>query len=404
MNRAVWGFVVVVVAAVLLPGVLIGQSRAGAQGEATPAQDARPTLPPTWTPTPARLPTETPRAIPTQEPTLTATPTLTLFPTPPPPPRAARLTGVRLVWQTFNGCAPAALTIMLLYHGWDGNRDICARALKPYRDDVSVRNSEMAAFVEAEGLRAVVRTGGTLDILRVLIAAGFPVLAENVYDPGGDWMGHNRVIMGYDDDAGALYTVDSVLGDGPDHRGRAIAYDVFDADWQPFNRTYLVVYPPEAESRVRALLGPQWNATYNAEWTLSQAEQELARDVENAFAWFNLGTAMLALGRASEAAVAFERAQALRLPWRFLWYQFGPFEAYLQLGRYDDVIALGQRVLNTTRGVEEVYYYLGRAYAGLGEFEQAAAHYERALARNEGFVEAQIALSRLDADAAAIVP
>lgn len=392
---------------IILPllAVLLGLSRAWAgQGlalaqeppSATPTLDPRPTLPPTWTPTPTRLPTDTPHPIPTRPPTATPTLTPTPFPTPDPPPRAARLLGMRLVWQQYNGCAPAALTMLLLYHGWRGTLTEVTRGIRPHDGDVSVRSIEMVAFAEAQNLRAVARTGGTLDILRRLVAAGFPVLVENAYNPGGhDWMGHNRVVMGYNDDEARVYTFDSVLGSGTDGNGRPIDYLEFDALWKPFNRAYLVAYPPEQEARVQAILGPQWNATANAEWTLAQAQQELALDPEDAFARFNLGSALLALGRPAEATVAFEQARELGLPWRYLWYHFGPFEAYLQAGRYQDVLALGEEVLNTTRGVEEVYYYMGQAYAALGDVQRAAAHYQQALARNAHFIEAGLALSRL---------
>ncbi len=99
----------------------------------------------------------------------------------------------------------------------------------------------------------------------------------------------------------------------------------------------------------------------------------MGRDPADAFAQFNLGTALLTLGRAEEAIAAFERALATGLPWRYLWYQFGPFEAYLLAGQYDRVIALGEDVLATTQDAEEIYYFLGQAYAALGDSARAAA-------------------------------
>ncbi len=61
---------------------------------------------------------------------------------------------------------------------------------------------EMAGFVEQEtDLRMIVRTGGDLDLIKRLIAAGFPVMVEKGFDvPGVDgWMGHYEVVIGYDD-------------------------------------------------------------------------------------------------------------------------------------------------------------------------------------------------------------
>ncbi|MFC1959985.1 tetratricopeptide repeat protein [Chloroflexota bacterium] len=364
-----------------------------------PTTDPRQPLPPTWTYTPTFVATATPRPIPTRVPTITPSPVPSPWPTYPPAPRAVRLDGMTLVWQEYNGCAAAALTMLLFYHGWDGTRDQVSRGIKPQSGDVSVRGIEMVRFVEAQGLKAVERTGGNLDVIRHLLAAGFPVLVENAYNPGGsDWMGHNRVIMGYDDAAAVVYTFDSVLGNGPDDTGRAISFIDFYDLWQPFNHTYLVVYPPQYEPTIRQILGPQWNATANAAQALARAEQEIERNPDNAYAMFNLGTALLTLGRAEEAITAFERALDLGLPWRYLWYQFGPLQAYLQAERYENVIGLAEEILNTTRSVEEVYFYMGQAYTALGDSQRAATSFQRALAANPNYTEASLALERATAN------
>jgi hypothetical protein len=387
---------------ILLITATLAAGSIAAQDDPTPTWDPRPTLPPTWTPTPTWLPTDTPRPAPTLEPTATPTPSPTPIPTLLPPPGAFRLTGMTQIWQEYNGCAPAALTMLLLYHGWTGTRDQVSRGIRANDGDVSVRAVEMVSFVEAQGFRAAARTGGTLDVIRRLVAAGFPVLVENAYNPGGnDWMGHNRVIMGYDDGAAVVYTFDSVLGSGPDQTGRAISYSEFDSLWKPFNRAFLVVYPAEHELTIQALLGPHWNATSNAQLALIQAQGEIQLNPDDAYARFNLGTALLTLGRAGEAVDAFNRARAIGLPWRYLWYQFGPFEAFLQTGRYRETITLGEQVLRTTHHVEEVYFYIGQAYAGLGDPGRAAVYYRQALALNNRFTEAELALGRLTASLSA---
>jgi hypothetical protein len=397
-TRTLLSLTLLIAALLVLRALLMPRLPAFAQGDPPPTADLRPTLPPTWTPTPTRLPTDTPRPIPTRIPSATPTLSPTPYPTPDPAPRAVRLEGMTLVWQAYNGCGAAALTMEMLYHGWNGTRDMVSRGIKPNDNDVSVRPIEMINFVESQGLRAIARTGGTLDVIRRLVAAGFPVLVENVYNPGGDdWMGHNRVIMGYSDDAAEVYTFDSVLGNGPNNTGRAISYVEFEALWQPFNHAYLVVYPPEFQGRIEAILGPHWNATSNAQLALQQAEQRIQQNPDDAYALFNLGSALLTMGQPEDAVRAFERARSIGLPWRYLWYQFGPFEAYLQVGRYRDVIALGEDVLNTTQGAEEIYYYMGQAYAALGDAPRAVAHYQQALARNNQFVEAELALGRVTA-------
>lgn len=317
-------------------------------------------------------------------------------------PPSARLDGLTMIHQSTNRCASAALTIQLSFfedysQPTQAYNDVIRR-LNPYGGDVSVRIEEMAVLARERGLSAVVRRGGTIDLLKQLVAAGFPVLIENVYfdGPNGwqDWMSHNRVLVGYDDALQELYFFDPLLGNG-DGRGRAMTYDDVDNRWRPFNRDYLVIYEPEDEATLQAILGPNWDMTYNAEWTLQVAEAELNSPIADSFALFNKGWALVQLERYEEAADAFDEARALGLPWRMLWYEFGPFEAYLAVGRYQDVVNLVYEVIQNTDGVEEMYYYIAQAYIGMGQTDRAIANLEAALYRNRYFTEASDLLQSL---------
>jgi tetratricopeptide (TPR) repeat protein len=317
-------------------------------------------------------------------------------------PDSVRLSGLSPVYQQVNRCSAAALTIALSYYNWDGTYTDTINYLNTYAEDVAVRLDEMVAFVEQHGLRAVERTGGTIDLLRLLVASGYPVLVENSYYEGGggfrDWMGHNRVVMGYDDASATFYTFDSLLGNGPDNTGRPLSYTELDDRWRAFNRDYLIIYRPEQEAEIMALLGPHADRASNWRLTLEQAEAEIA-SIGDGFAYFNAGSALLGLGRAEEAAALFDRAFAAGLPWRMLWYQYGPFEAYLLTGRYDDVLRLVQDVRRTTGGVEEVFYYAGLAHELRGEIATARTFFEVAAARNRHYAPPRLALERLDAAA-----
>ena len=315
-------------------------------------------------------------------------------------PVSIRLEGVLPVYQDVNRCSAAALTIQLSYFLGERPYDATIRALNPHTEDVSVRLEEMARHAEeAYGLRSLIRYGGTVDMLKALLNAGVPVLVENVYYDGAggfnDWLSHNRVVTGYDDAQQVILTFDPLLGHGPDDTGRPIPYADVDDRWRPFNRDMLILYRPEQEEAVQAALGPHWDETYNLEWALSLSEQELAGDSPDTFSLFNLGETLVRLGRYEEAEDAFDRARAIGLPWRMMWYMFGPFEAYLELGRYDDVIALAREVIAGTPGVEEIYYYAARAYEAQGDLLRAEANYEVAVWRNSTFTEAAQALARL---------
>ena len=113
---------------------------------------------------------------------------------------------------------------------------------------------------------------------------------------------------------------------------------------------------------------------------------------DDRYAWFNAGTNYVELGQYEQAAAAYDRARTLNLPWRMLWYQFGPFEAYLQVGRYQDVIDLADANLTVTPNLEESYYYRALARRALGDQGGAVADLEVALRYNPLFEPAQEAL------------
>lgn len=321
-------------------------------------------------------------------------------------PMRVQLDGMQRVLQDFNRCSAAALTIQLSYWRSDVSYTGTIDGLNPHSDDVSVRLEEMITYADQFGLKAVERTGGTLDQIKALVANGFPVLIENVYYDGADvmldWMSHNKVVTGYDDELQVIYTYDPLLGFGPDEQGRPVPYDSLDNIWRPLNRGYLVIYEPQDEAKVAEIMGDQWDVNYNVEWTYDMVQADLASANSDTFDLFNLGTALVNLGRYEEAADAFDRARQIGLPMRMMWYQFGPFQAYLELGRYDDVINLARNTLINADGIEEVYYYVAQAYLGLGNPAQAEANLEVALWRNANFTAAQdllIEMRRVDTGA-----
>lgn len=309
--------------------------------------------------------------------------------------------GVGMVWQDLNRCSAAALTIQLsAFAEFTGQYQDVMRRLNPHIEDVSVRVEEMAKFAEEYGLKGIVRRGGTIDMMKRLIASGFPVLIENAYYEGGggfkDWMSHNRVLVGYDDAAGVFIIKDSLLGNGDDKLGIRMKYEDVDARWRDFNRDYLVLYRPDQEVALQAVLGPHWDPLFNAQWVLEQAAQDEAAGKVDSFTTYNRGWAYLQLGRYDEAVAEFDKALGTGLPWRFFWYDFSVFEAYLKVGRYDDALLLAQRTLANTKAVEEIYYYAALAYLGQGNIDRAKANLEAALYRNQYFTEAKDKLAELN--------
>jgi tetratricopeptide (TPR) repeat protein len=288
----------------------------------------------------------------------------------------------------------------LSYYGWQDGQETAAAYLKPNREDKNVSPSEMVAFVnESTGVRAITRIGGDLELLRELLAHEFPVVIETGYMPEGyDWLGHYQTVVGYDDLAQVFYLYDSFLGAGENGEGIIESYRELDSNWQAFNRTFIVIYRQEDEAEVAAILGDRADLTRAAELALQVGQEEARLNPQNPFTWFNMGTAYTRLGRYQEAATAYDQARRVgTLPWRMLWYQFGPYEAYFNVGRYDDVLALVNSNLNNGgEFVEETHYWRGRTLVELGQSRDAAAAFRLALSHNPSYLAAQSALNQLN--------
>lgn len=310
-----------------------------------------------------------------------------------PAPPAFRLEGFRHQWQTWNNCGPATITMATSHFGRPELQAQAAQVLKPNPNDKNVGPDELVAYTRSVGLSADWRVNGDLNRLKQLIANGVPVVVETWFTPHpNDGMGHYRLLVGYDDAAGRFYAYDSYQ---PPGQNVPLPYGAFDADWRVFNRTYIPVYPLDKVDLVNMIVGE--DADPQMMWTraLQRAQAEIASQPNDAFAWFDAGTDLVALGRMAEAAQAFDRARALKLPWRMLWYQFAPFEAYLAQGRYNDVLTLANANLAQANDLEESHYYRGRALEALGQAAAARAAYQTAIKLNPHFLPAYDALSRL---------
>lgn len=315
-------------------------------------------------------------------------------------PTRYQLNGIEHIYQGWNNCGPATLTMGLTYFGHSNDQYPAAEWLKPNSEDKNVSPWQMVEYVNTQlpgTTRALERQGGTLELLKLLIANDFPVLIEAGYDPPPHdlgWMGHYLLVIGYDDAAQTLLTHDSY--DGPN---LAYGYDFIDEFWRQFNRVYIVLYDWSREAELMALLGADADEAQNTINALEAARQEAVANPQDPFAWFNMGTNFTALGMYNEAATAFDQARNVGggLPWRMLWYQFGPFEAYLAVGRHQDVIALAQANLNDGGGqyVEETYYYGGLARQALGERDRAISNFNGALEFNPNFTPARTARDQL---------
>jgi hypothetical protein len=384
---------------------LPGGRPAGAPTGATPlAESALPT--PAMTPTAAA--TFVAEATATLQPTATLEPTPTVEPTPEPLPERVVLEGMGVIRQSFNNCGPANLTQVLNWYGSDITQEDVASYLKPNPEDRNVSPWQIADYVNeiipGSGLRALTRAGGSLEMIKQFLAAGYPVVIEKGYDLDSGWWGHYLTVFGYDDTLQEIYSQDTYLGPW-DGSGRVDTYEDVAHYWQHFNNTFYVVYRPEQEAEVRSIMGEEMFDDFTM-WqnVAAVADEQTRANPDDAFAWFNLGTALTRMGAVTGdaqyyqgGAQAYDRAREIGLAPRMLWYQFEPYLAYLRVNRFQDMIDLADATMETQggRNVEETFLYKGHALASLGDTAGAIAAYQEALALNENFYLAEIALGAL---------
>lgn len=361
----------------------------------SPSPVARPTLSSTLRPTVS--PSPRPSASPSPSATPSPSPTFT-----PAPPPTLILTGFRHAWQTWNNCGPATLSMQLSYFGNTLTQEDIRKVLRHHPDDKNVNLDELAAFARGQGLQAHALVDGTPEQVRQLLNNGIPVLVETWLEPEpNDGMGHYRLLTGYDDLAQEWIAYDSYVATGisrdAPYQGIRLPYADVAALWRVFNRAYLVVYNDAQAPIVESIMAEAREGKAMWEGALQTAQDDLAANPSDAFAWFNQGSALVALGRPAEAALAFDRARILGLPWRMLWYQFGPFQAYSEVGRHEEVLALADATLRTTNTIEELHYWRGRALQALGDASAARQAFQRALELNPSYTPAANSLNEIGA-------
>jgi len=317
-----------------------------------------------------------------------------------------------------NSCTPANFSMALTYWGWDGNRDVIVKAVKPNDKDKNVMPYEIQDYIteNVPGITSVMRYGGDIDMLKRMVSAGFPVVVEKgIYevDINGKygWMGHDAFVTGYDDANQVIIYQDTYQPDPVKNPGlnREMGYDEFNEGWRAFNYVFVVVYPVEKQNDVMPLLGPLTDdeqASHHA-LDVATAETQTLTGTDRFFAWFNVGTSHVALFQYADAAIAYDFAFSVYAdldandtvrPYRMMWYQTGPYKAYYYTNRFADVINLASTTLNDTIAepvLEESLYWRGQAYYMAGKTDLAVKDYRAALKVHPNWAPAIQALQDL---------
>lgn len=349
---------------------------------------------PTALPFTPQAKTATPQVTPTSTPQ-TLTPSATASPSPTPLPPQAQIKSPPFEQQTPNNCGPATLSMMLHLYGWEGSQKDISDLVKPVIGDRNVNPEELRYYVRTQAgwLNMEYRVGGDLQTLKRLLAANYPVMVESVtaldpndaLGPNDDlWAAHYLLLTGYNDAAQEFTIQDSYHG-----ANLKISYEKLEREWHPFNNLYLVVYFPQFEEEMKALLGAHWDAGENRLAALDSARRATKTSPEDSFAWFNLGSDLVYFDRYEEAAQAYDQSRELGLPLRMFRYQFGPFLAYFHSNRNDDLLALASYALDVTEKSEEAWLWYGYGLYRKGDNEGARKAWQKADSINPNFFENQ---------------
>lgn len=329
-------------------------------------------------------------------------------PTDPPPPTPLPATDIplppkfhmtRYQWvpQGWNNCGPANLAQVLNGYGVAITQEELAAALKPNKDDANTSPWQIVNYVnEKTRYRALQRMNGSLKLIKTLMVAKFRVIIETglLSPKDGSWEGHYVTPIGYDDGAGILYNLDSLLGAAKDNQGIHEEYIDLDTRWSHFNRVYIVVYSPEREGELRSILQADADPTQNVRNALAKANEERKQNPANAYAWFNVGSSYVMLKdyRNAAAAYDFARNAGVGLPWRMNWYQFGMLSAYYNIGDYKSALDQIELALANQKNVEELYYWRGLIAYAQGDAASATVDLNQTLKLNKNYKPARDAL------------
>lgn len=288
------------------------------------------------------------------------------------------------VFQSFNNCGPATLSMALSYLGVEKSQEELGQILRPYQvaggdnDDKSVTLDEVAKQAETYGFTSYLRPNGDIEKLKQLIANDIPVVARTFLHTNED-IGHYRIIRGYDDNTKEIIQDDSLQG--ADLR---YSYNEFLKLWQPFNYEYLVIVPEGKKQLVESILKEDVDSNKAWQNALIRIDQEQKQDPENVHLIFALSRIYYYLRDYKKSVEVFNQVEN-RLSFRTLWYQIEPLLAIYETGDYARVMQKSEQVLNNqNRAYSELYILRGKIYEKQGNTELAKQEYNKAVLYNTG--------------------
>lgn len=302
------------------------------------------------------------------------------------------------VSQTFNNCAPVALSMALYHYGIKVSQDVLAESLRPVHnltgknDDKETTPYELGEEARKYGLIPYFRPNGDIETLKKFIANGMPIITRTLLKSDEDYA-HYRVVRGYDDE-----TQELIQDDGYEGKKLRYSYDKFLDIWEVFNYGYLVLVPEEKKMIAEQIIGKDLDEKAAWNRAIAIAEQKLQANGNNARTQFNIAVASYYAGDYEKSVKVFEQVEP-KLTKHTIWYQIEPIEAYYMLGKYDRVFTLTSKIINGGNpAYSELYMLRGQSYLKRGETALARSEFEKAVFYNKNYKPAQEAIASLDAN------
>jgi predicted double-glycine peptidase len=165
-----------------------------------------------------------------------------------PTPASIRLGPLQYIRQTLNNCGPASIAEVLRYWGINRTQDQVQAVVRPDFNTRGMWPYGVPGYVSSAGMNSLMGVGGTPTIVKALVANGFPVIVAQ-WVSADDHTAHYREIEGFDDKRQVFVSTDSYLG--PNHE---IGYAEFDQIWARGNQRFMVIFPPDKQPLLSAVL------------------------------------------------------------------------------------------------------------------------------------------------------
>ena len=277
---------------------------------------------------------------------------------------------------------PAILSAAFRYWNIVENQYHIAEVIHPTSQDPGNSFSELQSYTEAAHpeMMTITRLNGNADILIRLLQKGFPVILRVRFrSPYAFWPNDDRVVgrfillLGYNAEEKTFFYQDTVSGNN-----LSIAEDQLLADWYPFQRTYLILYPGERDDEIRETL----SENYFDELNRQQAEEKFRTDsnilTDNPFAQYNYALILERGGDHGGAWERFQMAEEAGLPQRCLNYDTTMLQTALTLGYADDIDRLTAPLLRRNGHDETLIVYSGWAEVLRGNADKGTELFEKA--------------------------